>query len=100
MAAARTNRSFAQEVPRLLREKGMSIRALARATGVTDAHLSRVIRGVNYKSASGELAGRAAEALGLPSDYFPEYREALVIDLVRRDARMRDELFDRLAKPN
>lgn len=92
--AVRTSRSFADEVPRLLREREMSLRALARAVNVTDAHLSRVIRRVNYKSASGDLAGRVAEALGLPVDYFPEYREDFLTGLIRRDPHLRDDLYD------
>jgi transcriptional regulator with XRE-family HTH domain len=79
-----------------LRERGMSIRALAAEVGVSDGHLSRVIRGANYKSASGDLAGRVAEAFGLPRDYFPEYREDFVINAMRRDGHVRDATYDRL----
>jgi hypothetical protein len=50
---------FVEEVPRLLRERGLSIRALAREVGVTDGHLSRVLRRVNYKTPGPELARRA-----------------------------------------
>jgi hypothetical protein len=53
-----TDRPFVEEVPRLLRERGLSIRALAREVGVTDGHLSRVMRRVNYKTAGPELARR------------------------------------------
>jgi transcriptional regulator with XRE-family HTH domain len=84
------------ELPRLLEERGMSLRALARQVGVTDAHLSRVLRRADYKTVSGALAGRVAEALGLPKDYFPEYRETFVIGQVRADRRLRDELYERL----
>ena len=41
--AGSNDRPFVEEVPRLLRERGLSIRALAREVGVTDGHLSRVI---------------------------------------------------------
>lgn len=37
MAAERTQTPFVDEVPRLLAERGLSIRALARGVGVTDA---------------------------------------------------------------
>ena len=92
----RTTRPFVVEVPRLLEQRGMSLRALARASGVTDAHLSRVLREVNYKSPSGDLARRVAIALGLPGDYFPEFREAYVIDQIKRKPRLRDDLYRRL----
>jgi transcriptional regulator with XRE-family HTH domain len=75
----------------------MSLRALAREVGVSDAHLSRVIRGVGYRTGpSTQLAGRVARALGLPVHYFREYREGAVIEAVKRDPRLREELFDRL----
>jgi transcriptional regulator with XRE-family HTH domain len=90
---------FSQEVPRLLKERGMSIRALARESGVSDAHLSRLIRGVGYRSTpSGDLAARVARALDLPIDYFREYRERIVVDAVKRDKKLREELYDRVTR--
>ena len=97
MPSHTTNERFADEVPRLLGERGLSIRALARAAGVTDAHLSRVLRGVNYKTASPDLARRVAIALDLPADFFPEYREGVVIDGVKNDPKLRDSLYKQLA---
>jgi transcriptional regulator with XRE-family HTH domain len=96
VASRRTDQPFTSEVPRLLAERNLSIRALARQAGVTDAHLSRVLRGVRYKTPSGDLARRVAVALDLPDDYFPEYREAFVIDKVRADPRLRDHLYRKL----
>jgi len=85
-----------ETVPVLLEERGLSIRALAQRAGVTDAHLSRVLRAVNYKTPSADLARRVAVALDLPEDYFPEFREAFVIEKIRRDARLREQLYKRL----
>ena len=96
MPRALSDRPFVEEVPRLLRERGLSIRALASQVGVTDSHLSRVIRRVNYKTPSPELARRVATALGLPPDYFPEYREGFVLERIKRNAALRDELYERL----
>jgi len=53
--------------------------------------------GVDYKAASGDLAGRVSQAFGLPHDYFPEYREDFALATVRRDDRLRDSLYDRLS---
>jgi transcriptional regulator with XRE-family HTH domain len=92
-----TNERFSDQVPRLLHERGLSIRALARAAGVTDAHLSRVLRRVNYKTASTDLARRVALALDLPVDYFPEFREGVVIDRVKHDPKLRDRLYKQFA---
>ena len=82
----------------MLKSHGWSVRQLARAAGVSDAHLSRVLRGVNYKRASGDLARRVALALGLPEDYFPEYREAFVIDRIRTTSSLREQLYKRLRR--
>jgi len=99
MAAGRTERSFIEELPALLNERRLSLRALAREVGVTDAHLSRLLRGVGYRTKpSANLAHRVALALELPPDYFREYREALVIEQVKNDPRLREELYDRLTR--
>ena len=97
--AVRTQRPFAQELPKLLRERQMSIRQLSRQTGVGNAHLSRLLRGVGYRTKpSKELARRVAEALELEPDYFLEYREAVVIEAVRSQPKLREELYDQLTK--
>jgi transcriptional regulator with XRE-family HTH domain len=87
-----------EELPRLLRERGMSLRALAKEVGVSDSHLSRVARNADYKKASVDLMRRIAVALSLPPDYFPEFREAHVIDWIRRDPKLRNSLYARLRR--
>jgi transcriptional regulator with XRE-family HTH domain len=92
----RSQRSFAEEVPRLLTERSLSARALAQAAGVDPGFLSRVLRGADYKSASPDLARSVAEALQLPADYFPEVRERAVVERIQGDAKLRDSLYDQL----
>jgi transcriptional regulator with XRE-family HTH domain len=93
----RTERAFTEELPALLADRGLSLRALARRAGVSQPHLSRLLHGVGYRSKpSATLARRIAEALDLPSDYFKEYREAVVIAEVRRNVALREELYNRL----
>ncbi len=97
--ARRTQRPFAEELPGLLRERQMSIRELARRAGVGDAHLSRLLRGVGYRTKPSKvLAKRVAEALELEPDFFLEYREAVVVEAVRMRPRLREELYNRLTK--
>lgn len=97
--AKRNQRPFSEEVPRLLEERHMSLRQLARNVDVTNSHLSRLLRGVGYRTKpSIDLARRVALAFELPEDYFPEYREAVVVEAVQSRPRLRDELFDRLAR--
>jgi transcriptional regulator with XRE-family HTH domain len=94
----RTNTPFADEVPRLLEQRGWSIRRLAREAGVERGYLWKVIRRRGYKTPSARLAEAVAAALDLPPDYFPEYPEGLVVERVRRDGRVRDAFFDALAQ--
>jgi transcriptional regulator with XRE-family HTH domain len=95
----RRDTPFTEELPRLLRERGLSLRALAKQVGVADSHLSRAVRQADYKRASAELTSRIAVALGLPPDYFPEYREAYVIERLTGDPELRNELYARLSRP-
>lgn len=90
---------FVDEVPRLLAERGWSLRRLAREAGVSASHLSRVIRRAQYKTPSVSLMERVARALDLPGDYFIEVRESLVMERIRGDAKLREELYRRLAPP-
>jgi transcriptional regulator with XRE-family HTH domain len=91
-----TDKPFVEEVPRLLKEHDMSIRGLAAAVGVSDSHLSRVLRGADYKTPSTDLMSRVAKSFGLPADYFAEFREARVIEEIKRDPKLRNSLYRRL----
>jgi transcriptional regulator with XRE-family HTH domain len=98
MSAEVTDRPFPDELPRLLDEKGLTLRALAREVGGIDhSYLSRMLyrrTAVNVRHAE-----RIARALGLPPDYFPEVREAAVVEAVRKNPRLRDSIyFDQIVK--
>jgi transcriptional regulator with XRE-family HTH domain len=93
MAARRTKRSFAEELPDLLEEQGLSAHALARKAEVDPSLLSKAVRGVAYKRPSAAMTRKVAEALGLPPDYFYEYREQFVLTKVREDAELREKLY-------
>jgi plasmid maintenance system antidote protein VapI len=87
-----TNRPFPEELPRVLAERKESLRALARAIGGIDhAYLSRMVSG--QASVNPRHAERIAVHLGLPSDYFPEVREAAVIAAVQARPRLRDKVY-------
>jgi transcriptional regulator with XRE-family HTH domain len=98
MSRRQTETPFSAELPRLLRERGMSIRSLAREVGVSDSHLSRIVRRADYKTASPELTSRVAAILGLPQDYFPEFREAYVVERIKAEPKLRNELYRRLRR--
>jgi len=64
--------------------------------GVDPSHLSRVLRQTGYKTPSGELTRKVAEALGLPEDYFLEYRQAVVLERIQKDSSLRERLYREL----
>ncbi len=94
--ANRTCLPLADSLPALLRERKLSLCALARELEISDSHLSRAVRGVDSKRLSPALLGAIADLLGVPADYFPEYREHIALATVKRDAATRDWLYDSL----
>jgi transcriptional regulator with XRE-family HTH domain len=91
-------RPFKEELPHLLRERELSLRALARMVDVGGDHLSRVLRGDRGKRATGELTRRVAIALGLPEDYFPEARLDYAVEHLVEHPTLRDRVYDQLRK--
>jgi transcriptional regulator with XRE-family HTH domain len=98
LSSERTTTPLPEALSELIRERGLSLRGLARRADADPAHLSRVIRRHSNKRASPELAVRLALALDLPSDYFAEVRERAVIAEVRGDGELRDRLYDELKR--
>ena len=93
-----SEKPFREELPRLLEERKETLRAVARAIGGIDhAYLSRMVTG--KVAVNPQHAERIAIHFGLPADYFPEVREAAVIDAIRRSPRLRDSIyFSRIRK--
>jgi transcriptional regulator with XRE-family HTH domain len=98
MPESRTERPFTEELPDLLRERELSLRALARMVDIGDDHLSRVLRGARDKRPTGELARRVAVALGLPHDYFLEARLAFVMEHIAEYPELLDQIYDQLRR--
>lgn len=94
--ADRTDRSVPMALPALLAssEPRISVLQLAKTVGVSASHLSRALRRRDGKSVSPRLASRIAEALGKPADYFPEYRQAVVMRVLREDQAKCDSVYD------
>lgn len=97
-SSARTQTPFHIAFPLILRERGLSLRELGRRVDVDPSYLSRVRQG--KKRVAADLVMRVAEALGLPTEYFPEAREALVIEAIRADPDLRERLFRRISRPD
>jgi len=101
MPARRTTRPLREELPDLLAQRDLSLRALARAIGISQSYLSRILGtqdSEGARPASTRLAYAIAEELGLPDDYFAECREARVRDAVVADPKLRDRVYDSLRR--
>jgi transcriptional regulator with XRE-family HTH domain len=90
--AQRTQESYRDELPRLLAERGISYRKFAQAIGVTQSYLSRTLNA--ERTPSTRIIEAAAVQLGLPKDYFPEYREHVAVEALKRDGVLRDSIYD------
>jgi transcriptional regulator with XRE-family HTH domain len=88
VAGDRTQMPFRDALPGLLLERGISLRELGRRIGIDATYISRVRRG--QKRLPVDLPKKVAVALGLPPDYFPETRESLILDAMRRDPELRE----------
>jgi transcriptional regulator with XRE-family HTH domain len=91
-----TTKPFAEELPELLAQRGMSQRKLAQLIDLNPSHLSRALRGADRVRPSVDLIRRVARALDLPAGYFPELREAALIEAFKRDPSLRDKLYRQL----
>jgi transcriptional regulator with XRE-family HTH domain len=94
----RTNRSLADELPTLVKEHGITYDHLAALVDVSPSHLSRIIHRKNSKIPSGDLARRIALALELPEDYFPEFRQAVVVQRLGEDAALLNRTYDAIRR--
>lgn len=90
----RTQTSVRKALPKLLAERGISQREFAKEIGFPQSYVSRAL-GVE-RSPSKRFLEAAAKGLGLPHDYFPEYRQHVVIEAIKRRPALRDEIYDSL----
>jgi transcriptional regulator with XRE-family HTH domain len=86
-----TQGSFREELPRLLAERKMSQRELARRVGVNQSYLTFVLQG--RRAPSRKLLEGTAAAIDLHVEYFREFREAVVIERLRADPGVVDRLY-------
>jgi transcriptional regulator with XRE-family HTH domain len=100
----RTTRRLRDELPKLLAaradagHKPDSLRSLADEIDVSQSYLSRVLGAKGERPVSRNVVGRIARALGLPVDYFPEYRAATVIEAAREQPSSLDGIYDKLQR--
>jgi transcriptional regulator with XRE-family HTH domain len=90
--------SYREQVPALLAERGMRPSHLADLIGVGRPHMSKVLNARQYKRPSVEMCVRTARALGLPDDYFPEYRLGVVVQALHGDQAVCDRVYRTLRR--
>jgi transcriptional regulator with XRE-family HTH domain len=98
MTPRRSQVPLVDQLPTLMKERGLSTNRLAGMVRVSQSHLSRVLTGARRKTVGGELAARIAIALELPEDWFPETRQQRLMERLKADAELRDRLYDEMLK--
>lgn len=91
--ATTTRHRFEDALPLLLKERGLSLRALALRVDVDPTFLSRAVRGVGGKRVSVDLIERVTFALDLPADFFVEVRVDRIRCAVESDEVLRDRVY-------
>lgn len=86
-----TREPLGQAVRRLLTERGVSLRGLAREAGISHCYLFRVLEG--KQPPSDNLLRRVTVALGLPEDYFREVRLRRIIEAAKADDSLADWMY-------
>jgi transcriptional regulator with XRE-family HTH domain len=95
MKIPRTDQPFGTEVTRLLGQTGMSLRSLARETGVDPGFLSRVLRG--KKPPSAMVLSEVGRVFGLPPDHFLEVRFARSSAALKASPKAADAVYDQIS---
>ena len=98
MTPRRSQVPFVDQLPTLMKERGLSANRLAGMVGVSQSHLSRVLAGARRKTVGGELAARIAITLELPGDWFPETRQQRLMERLKADPELCDRLYDEILK--
>lgn len=80
----------------MLDERGLSGRWLAREIRVSQPYLLRVLAGSGSLAVRADIALRVARALGLPEDYFPEWRVLAIVQRMQSDPAFRDSVYKKL----
>lgn len=73
---------FGAELTALLEQRGLSLRAIALAAGVSAGHLSMVVRGQRGLGLppTDELVERLAAAVDVEPDFFSDYRRKRAVE--------------------
>jgi transcriptional regulator with XRE-family HTH domain len=90
--SAAPSEPFGAAVARLMRERGVSYRALAVATGLSAGYLNHLVQGTR-PTPSDEVMQRVAQALGSDATRFTEFRLRRLVDRLRARPGLVDRLY-------
>jgi transcriptional regulator with XRE-family HTH domain len=88
---------FDPGLERLMREAGVSYRALADRTGLSAGYLNHLAHG-NRPVPSDDVIKRIARAVGVKPDRFVEYRIRRIADVLQRKPETTDRVFEELVR--
>lgn len=96
----RTDKTAKEELGDLLAQHDppISRNKLSRLLDISLGHVVRACSPKHRERFSGEALGRIALLLGLPEDYFIEYRYAYVAKRMREDSSICDKLYDLVSR--
>jgi hypothetical protein len=97
MPKLRSKTPIKEALPILLsrRRPPLTMNQLGKLVGISAAHISRSCSPKHpYVTFSGEATARIAAFFSLPEDYFPEFRVQWLIEVLREDLQLADELYD------
>jgi transcriptional regulator with XRE-family HTH domain len=88
---------FDPGLERLMRDAGVSYRALAERTGLSAGYLNHLAHG-NRPVPSDDVIKRIARAVGVKPDRFVEYRIRRIADVLKRKTEVADRVYGELVK--
>ncbi len=88
---------FDPGLERLMRDAGVSYRALAERTGLSAGYLNHLAHG-NRPVPSDDVIKRIAKAVGVKPDRFVEYRIRRIADVLQRKTDVADRVYGELVK--
>jgi transcriptional regulator with XRE-family HTH domain len=86
---------FGPTIERLMDETGETYRSLASKTGLSAGYLNHLVHG-NRPVPSNGVIDRLADALGVESEHFREYRLRVITDRLEKLPAMIDRLYRQL----
>lgn len=90
--SATPSEPFGSAVARLMRERGLSYRALAHATGLSAGYLNHLVQGTR-PTPSDDVMRRVSDALGVPASTFTEHRLRRIVERLQTESGLVDRLY-------